>query len=348
MINKLLKILGLAALAGASAYAQLTTPSTTLSTAIAASTTAQWCVASATGVVVPSLSGSTAGSFLNVDREFAQVVSAGSSTTCFNVKRGQLGSSANYSHASGARVWVGAPAIGSGDNSRPFNGAFVGPPPSGNCTASAQFTLPVITSTPLATGVPAGSVFTCAGGRWGRLMEWWVPPSNCSFAPTTLTTTNILTQIGASNVMVMQGTSNAAAGTNTLTCNINVPTSVVSQRGAALVDITTFVGSQTTAPTSLGTSTLGTISFPAAATSETPSTVTPVAAGSTVTTVSPTQITTVTTAGSFLTIKHTYLNSVVLDTDNQLLQYTMPFVQSAAAAMVINTPGLIVHYLVSE
>ena len=30
--------------------------------------------------------------------------------------------------------------------------------------------------------------------------------------------------------------------------------------------------------------------------------------------------------------------------DNQILVYKLPFVQSAAAAMTINTPGLIVHY----
>jgi hypothetical protein len=100
------------------------------------------------------------------------------------------------------------------------------------------------------------------------------------------------------------------------------------------------VGSQTTATTSLGISTLGTIIFPAAATSETASAVTPVAAGGTVTTTSPTAITSTTTAGSFLTLKHTYASTVVLDTDLQMLVYTMPFLQSAAAAMALNTLGL--------
>lgn len=338
----------LLALLAVSAFAQLNTTQTTLSAAIAANTTTEWCVASATGVVVPSLAGSTAGSILWADQEGAQVTAAGSAATCFKVKRGQLGSSANGAHASGSRVWVGAPAVGSGDNSRPFTGAFVVQPPMGSCTASAQYTLPVIVSGATVAGGNVGDIYTCAGGRWGQLIEQYVPPTQCTFAPTTLTTTNTYPQVGASTLFVLNGTSNAAAGTNTLVCNILPPTSALSTRGATLVDIALFVGSQTTAPTSLGTSTLGSITFPAAATTETASTVAPVAVGGTVTTTSPTQITTVTTAGSFLTIKHTYANAVVLDADLQILQYTMPFVQSAASAMVINTPGLIVHYLLPQ
>jgi hypothetical protein len=152
--------------------------------------------------------------------------------------------------------------------------------------------------------------------------------------------------VGASAVFVLNGTSNAAAGTNTLTCTIPLPTNIQIQKGAIVSDITLYVGSQTTAPTSLGTSTLGTITFPAAATTEVASTVTPVAIGGTVTTTSPTLITTVTTAGSFLTIKHTYATTVQLSADRQMLVYTMPFLQSAAAAMTLNTPGLQVHYRV--
>ncbi len=339
-------ICSLALVLASSAFAQNTTTSTTLSAAVVANTNTQWCLASATGVVLPSLSGSTNGSYLVADREAVQVTGAGASSTCFTVKRGQLGSSSSYAHISGAKVWVGNSATGSGDTSRPFTGAFVGSAPSGACTASSQYTLPVIYMG--ANTSMNGAVYTCGGGLWGKLLEQYVAPTQCTFAPTTLTTTNTYPQIGASNVFVLNGTSNAAAGTNTLTCDILPPTSIAAFRGAVVADVTLFVGSQTTAPTSLGTSTLGSITFPTASTTETPSTVTPVAVGGTVTTVSPTAITTVTTAGSFLTIKHTYATPVVLNTDLQILQYTMPFVQGAAAAMTLNTPGLIVHYLVSD
>jgi hypothetical protein len=331
---------------GNPAFGQATTTSTTLSSAVTANTAQQICVASATGIAAPIMS--AAGTYLVVDREAVQVASAGSSSTCWNVKRGQLGTSAGSAHLSGAKVWVGNVATGTGDTSRPFSGAFIGSVPSGSCTASAQYTLPVIFMGNSAGIAAASAVYTCAGGVWGRLMEQYVPPTQCTFAPTTLTTTNTYIQVGASAAFVLNGTSNAAAGTNTLTCNILPPTNNAAFRGAVLADITLFVGSQTTAPTSLGTSTLGSITFPAAATTEVASTVTPVAVGGTVTTTSPTLITTVTTAGSFLTIKHTYGTPLVLNTDLQVLQYTMPFLQSAAAAMTLNTPGLLVHYLIAD
>ncbi len=215
---------------------------------------------------------------------------------------------------------------------------FVTIAPTGSCTAANHAILPVIELT-------TGKAWTCTPqGRWGAVSAFYVPPTQCTTAPTTSTVTNTYPQIGASNIFVLNATTNSAAGTTTITCNIFIPTNVANLQGAELLDIILFVGSQTTAPTSLGTSTLGAITFPAAATTEIASTVTPVATGGTVTTTSPTLITTVTTAGSFLTIKHTYASRVMLSTDLVMLQYTMPFLQSATAVMTINTPGLIVHY----
>src|ERR1700693_4611120 len=81
---------------------QVDTTSTTLTTAVAAITNQsglvpqQFCLASATGVVLPSLSGGTSGSILFVDKEGAQVTGQGNSTTCFLVKRGVLGTSAVF------------------------------------------------------------------------------------------------------------------------------------------------------------------------------------------------------------------------------------------------------------
>lgn len=331
-------ILFLVALA---AFGQLTTTSTTLSAA-QTNTTANWCLASATGVVVPSVTAT--GSFLVVESEAVQVKAQQGGTGCYLVQRGQLGSVVT-SHASGATVWVGNAATSTGDSSRPFSGGpFIPYVPTGSCTASLQYTLPVIVISQI-QGAGNGRVITCTpNGSWGVISAFFVEPSACTFAPTTLTTTNTYIQVGASTVFVLNALSNAAAGTNTLTCNILPPTQVTLKNGAKLLDITLFVGSQTTAPTSLGTATLGSITMPAAATSETPSTVTPVTAGGTVTTVSPTAITTVTTAGSFLTIKHTFATVVDFSTDLQIFRYTMPFLQSAASAMALNTPGLLVHY----
>lgn len=336
-----LKITLLSLLAASLAFGQATTRSTTASAAITRSQTFI-CVASATSTILPSTAAS--GSYFGVDEELMQIVSAGTSSTCFNVQRGVNGT-LSTAHLNGGPVWVGSAATSTGDPSRPFTGGpFIGQVPRGSCTASLQFTLPLIVYGSL-YGNSNGQVVTCtAAGYWGLVSAFWVAPTNCTFAPTTLTTTNTYIQVGASNVFVLNGLSNAAAGTNTLTCNIPLPTQVTTNTGSILMDITLEIGSQTTAPTSLGTSTLATITFPAAATTETASTVTPVAIGGTVTTTSPTLITTVTTAGSFLTIKHTYASQVRLSTDLQLLQYRMPFLQSAAAAMALNTPGLLVHY----
>ncbi len=72
---------------------------------------------------------------------------------------------------------------------------------------------------------------------------------------------------------------------------------------------------------------------------------TPVAAGSTVTQLGPTTtVATVTTAGAFLTFKYTYATAVQASTDLQTYRFTVPYLQSAAAAMTLNWPGFFVHY----
>lgn len=345
-MKTIMKLTSILALLASAALAQLTTTQTTLTTALTASgQNATVCIGASTGVNTPSVVQN--GTYFGIDQEAMQVT-GNPSTLCYNVKRGQLGT-APSGHAAAAIVWIGNAATGTGDSSRPFSGgAFITRAPSGSCTASAQYALPVILYGP-ANGIGNGTVFTCGNnGYWGRLGSFFVAPTNCAFTPTTSTVTNTYPLLGASFVNVLNGTSNSAAGTLTLVCDFAIPTLAPTTTPAVLQDITLFIGSQTTAPTSLGTSTLGTVTFPAAASSETASTVTPVAAGSTVTTTSPTQITTVTTAGSFLTLKHTYLTAVKLNTDLQKVHYTMPFLQSAAAVMTLNTPGLLVHYITAQ
>ena len=170
-MKKTIKITSLLILAAVCAFAQLATTNTTLSVAVASNTTTQWCVASATGISVGSLASNATSTYLFVDKEAAQVTSAGSSATCFNVKRGLLGTSANYSHSTSSKVWVGNVATGTGDNSHPFSGGpFIAVIPSGTCTATAQYTLPVIvTGTPGGASMStAGETYTCSAGYWTR------------------------------------------------------------------------------------------------------------------------------------------------------------------------------------
>lgn len=302
---------------------------TSLSAAITATQTS-FAVASATGI--NSATSSVPGSALYIvdtgqtEGELANVISITSTTVTVSRVRGGKAKA----HASGALVYVAtAPNW------------FYSVDPSGSCTLASTYVSPWLNTV-------TGQRWECSNvtGTWVRNNDYfhYVPPTQCTFAPTTLTTTNTFPQIGASTIFVLNGTTNAATGTLTLVCNIQLPSRANTGRGAVLKDITTWVGSQTTAPSAVGTATLGTITFPAAATSETASTVTPVAAGGTVTTTSPTQITTVTTAGAFLTIKSTFATAVSLATDLQLVQYTLPFTNGSAAAMTLNTPGLLVHY----
>ena len=247
-----------------------------------------------------------------------------------NVNRGQLGTKA-YTHLSGETVWVGP-------GSWFLTGIATGEKPTVACSGLVH--VPYI-------NVDTGSFWACdAAGNWAQQTDsvTFIPPTNCTFAPTTLTTTNTYPQIGSSNVLVLNGVTNAAAGTLTLTCSFLLDTRTFAGKGATIWDIEAYVGSQTVAPTSIGTATLGTITFPAAATTETASTVAPVALGSTVTNVVPTAISSVTTAGAFLTIKSTFATAPVLNTDHQIVQYTLPILQSAASAMTVNTAGLLVHY----
>lgn len=327
---------------------QNTLVETTTSAAITPSQTS-FAVASATGINAPSFSSGLAGSVLYI-QDVAQtagesvIVTAITSTTV-TVRRGQNGTRAT-GHASGAKVWVATAA-----------NWFQSVDPLGACSTTAgnaagdkigPYVTPVINLT-------NGREWVCSAltGTWvpNGDYSFYVPPTQCTFAPTTLTVTNTYPQIGASNLFVLKGISNAAAGTMTLTCNILIPTRVTATRGATLKDITLFLASSATGsgvvPTSVGTSTLGSITFPAAATTETASTVTPVAAGGTVTTTGAGAtgfLTAVTTDGAFYTVKHTYGTLVTLSTDLQILQYTFPILQSAASVSTLYTPGLVVHY----
>ena len=148
----------------AAAFAQLTTASTTLSSAVTSTNTDQWCLASSSGVVIPTTVAN--GSYLMADREVVQVTAAGYTSTCFKVKRGQLGTQASVGHSAAATVWIGQPATNSGDPSRPFSGAFVNTVPTGSCVASAQYTLPVIYAGSAAQGATPGSTWVCAESQW--------------------------------------------------------------------------------------------------------------------------------------------------------------------------------------
>lgn len=82
------------------------------------------CLASSTGVLVPSLGGGNLGSLLIIDNEIMQVTGTGPTSLCFKVKRGQIANSvsnAAANHGNGQKVWLASPTLSSGDPSRPFS-----------------------------------------------------------------------------------------------------------------------------------------------------------------------------------------------------------------------------------
>jgi hypothetical protein len=99
--------------------------STTLSGTVTSSSR-QICVASATGIVVPSLALSQTGSLVFIDTETMQVLAQGVGTTCFVVRRGVLGTPA-VPHINTSVVWFGSPDPSSGDTSRPFGSNLFAP-----------------------------------------------------------------------------------------------------------------------------------------------------------------------------------------------------------------------------
>ena len=147
------------------AYGQQTTTSTTLSSAVNTVSSTQWCLASATGVIVPNTASSASGSLLLADREVVQVTGAGYTSTCFKVKRGQMGS-AVASHSAASIVWVGQPSTSSGDSSRPFTGAFITTLPTGSCVSGDQFTLPVLFVGSASLGGVPGTPYDCISSQW--------------------------------------------------------------------------------------------------------------------------------------------------------------------------------------
>jgi len=97
--------------------------STTLTTSLTSSQNVV-CVASATGISVPSLAGGNLGSILLVDSEAMQVTAAGATSTCFKVKRGFYANStsnAAVAHGNSQKVWVLGLTTSTGDPSRPVS-----------------------------------------------------------------------------------------------------------------------------------------------------------------------------------------------------------------------------------
>jgi len=207
-MNKIMKLATFLVLIAALGFGQSAPRTTTLSTAIPAGGTNQLqvCLASATGVVLPSVTSGVAGSILLIDKEAFLVRTQGASSTCYNVNRGYLGTSAQYGHSANRTVYVGAAAVGSGDPSRPFtNGIYIQNIPSGSCTASQQSYLPVILidrGNTLATGTQ----YNCVAGQWVAGNPQLQPASTSPPNYSMFTTLSVPNAIATASVTDVNGT----------------------------------------------------------------------------------------------------------------------------------------------
>lgn len=348
--------------------AQTAIPSTTLTAALTANVqNSTVCLASVSSIL------QGAGNFggLYVDLEYMQVTGTNATNSalaplCVTVIRGQQGTTVQR-HANAQTVWIDqylATGIDSGfryGNTQPQYGP---------CTSTATFPLtrPVIyvgNPDPFAIEVceAAGSEF--ANGVWTPLVyeqTAMIGPGNCAWGTTGTYDAQVavatggpnlqgLLDLGASFVPANQiKTTAAGASVNTLSCwfHPGIFGGGLLGKGITVTSVDVLYGVATTTLTSISGGAFATVTFPAPGATQTASTVTPVAVGGAVTQSSSTGNMAATTAGAFKLSRLTPATPINLVTDRVALIISLNFNQSAAAAQVVNTPGMLVHYTYNE
>lgn len=333
-------------------HAQTATPSTTLCAA-ATSTARTVCLTSSTGVVDQT--------GIYVDLEYMTVVlSNGQTLPATNavvpVRRGtRSGFGPPAAHASGQTAWIaltpslsvvpGANGFGFGTNGGDY----------GTCTRAAVTYLPHIWP-------DRGVIRDCnaATGLWVDYVgerTVMIGPGSCGWSTTGTYNAQVAVATGGPNLqgLTVSGTSgvpvnvvsvtNAGASVNTLTCYLSIDTfQPLLGKGVTITSVDVLYGVATTTLTSISGGAFSTITFPAPGATETASTVTPVAVGGSVTTSSTTGNMAATTAGAFKVSRLTPATAINLTTDMQALLISENFNQSASAAQIVLSPGMLVHY----
>jgi len=178
-----------------------------------------------------------------------------------------------------------------------------------------------------------------------------VPPAACvaNVSSGTAATGNN-TFIVDGSVPALEGKTTAAAATLQFVCNIDLPTRLTSGKGIVINDLTFLYSQQGTNTTlSMSTPTLNSFTAPVAGTSETASSATLVAAGGTlapVPVVASANLTAV-SAGQYYSEK-IGLGTPVSFANLQNLVLNQAFANSGSVAMLITTPGVIVHYSIAQ
>lgn len=334
------------ALACASLFAQTATPSTTTCAAVGASDRT---------VCLTSITSVTARTGLYIDLEYMTVLATPAvGQTYVSVARG-LNGTLNAAHANAQTVWEAlTPALSvvPGANGFAFGGAFGD---YGPCVRTTQIYLPHIW--------PArGEIIDCDATTlfwtpYEKTFTFAVGPGDCAWGTTGTYDVQVAVATGGPN---LQGfldlgasfipanqikVTNGGASVNTLSCIIPINTfQPLINKGITIKYADVLYGVATTTLTSISGGAFSTIAFPAPGATETASTVTPVAVGGTVTTSSTTGNMAATTAGAFKVSRLTPATPINLTTDKTFLIVSENFNQSASAAQVVNSPGMLLYY----
>jgi hypothetical protein len=345
-MNTLNRISLLALLTGACAFAQTATPSTTLNANVTAIANTI-CLSSLTNVLYRT--------GIYVDLEYMEVLQPVPATgSCVPVARGLNGTQAT-AHNNAQTAWLAytpAQSVAPGSNGFGFGAVFED---YGPCTRTNYAYLPHIW--PARAEIIDCDATTSLWTPYAQEFTFAVGPGDCAWGTTGTYASQVAVatggpniqgflDLGASFVPANQvSVTGGGASVNTLTCIMPLNTfQPLINKGVTVKYADVLYGVATTTLTSISGGAFSTIAFPAPGATETASTVTPVAVGGAVTTSSTTGNMAATTAGAFKVSRLTPATPINLTTDMTFLIVSENFNQSASAAQVVNSPGMLLHY----
>lgn len=316
-----------------------------------------------TTISVTSASASTGSSFGSiavgqlafVDGEIMPIT--GVSSTTLTV--GRRPTSRPTQHPSGQPIYIGAPGAFQTVN-----------PPLGGCTVGLQGD-PWI-------NINGGSIWRCLNSQWLNVVDayMFVGPGSCfgSTSGGTLTTPAAVTNVNVyattwtglinssatppGTPVLQVATTNSGTATNTVSCQVPLPTRANPSRGVYVADATWVYGLQQTGANATqvaveasgtlnGIVAFGKIVLPAAGASETASTVAQARwdAGTMVLTPAKAAFNSATTTtGSFYTQKIAPATPVAMATDATAYYVNLTVLETATSASTLQVAGVLIHY----
>jgi hypothetical protein len=364
-LSALAATLALLLLTAASASAQQYVLNSTTLAANQAATDTTISLTSASAASGSSFGAVQIGQGVFVDQEYELITGTTATSTVFQVQRrnNRIGNSGVglplTTHATGQIVYIATPSAFMRAN-----------PTTGACTAANQGD-PWI-------NIDTGIIWRCLGGQWMNVIDGYmfVGPGSCFGSTTggTLTTPAAVANVNvyantwtglinssatAPGTPVIQvATTNAGTATNTVSCQIPMPSRFNASRGVYVLDATWVYGLQQTAANATqvaveasgtlnGITAFGKIVLPAAAASETPSTVAQARwdAGTIVLTPAKAAFNSgITTTGAFATQKIAPGAPAAMATDGTIYYANFTVLHTTTSASTLQVAGVIIHY----